>query len=144
MSGAVKPLTVLVVDDDPGDVLMIREALEASPRRHRIEVAQDGEQAMGVLRHGVEQGSLPDVILLDLNMPRLSGMQLLKMIKGDERWRRIPVVVLTTSRAPKDIRASYDLHANAYVTKPLSLQDFTDIVRQIDEFFGGVASLPKG
>lgn len=141
---AVTELSVLVVDDDLGDVLMIKEALGAGQRRHRVEVAQDGEQAVSILRRGSGRSgaALPDVILLDLNMPRMSGIQVLQTIKSDERLRRIPVVVLTTSRAPQDILASYDLHANAYVTKPINLEDFTDVVAEIDNFFGGVVSLP--
>ncbi len=144
-AAAVHELSVLVVDDDLGDVLMIKEALEAGRRSHRIEVAQDGEQAVTILRRGLGRGAppLPDVILLDLNMPRMNGMQVLDLIKNDERLRRIPVVVLTTSRAPKDILASYDLHANAYVTKPFSLEDFTDVVGEIDNFFGGIVCLPQ-
>ena len=143
-AAAVRELSVLVVDDDLGDVLMIKEALEAGQRLHRIEVAQDGEQAVSILRRGSGRGAppLPDMILLDLNMPRMNGIQVLQLINNDELLRRIPEVVLTTSRAPQDILASYDLHANAYVTKPLNVEDFTDVVGEIDNFFGGVVSLP--
>jgi CheY-like chemotaxis protein len=135
-------LHVLVVDDDQGDVLMIKEALEAAPRAHRIQVASDGEQAVSLLRSALrERSDLPDLILLDLNMPRMNGIQVLEQIKKDERLRRIPVVVLTTSQAPADIRTSYDLHANAYVTKPMKLEDFTALVGEIDNFFGRIVAL---
>ena len=139
-ASVTRVLSILVVDDDLGDVLMIKEALEAGHRPHVIEVAQDGEQAIVLLRR---MRPLPDVILLDLNMPRMNGMQLLKVVKNDEALRRIPVVILTTSQAPTDISTSYELHANAYVTKPLSLEEFTDVVGEIDNFFGAIVSLPE-
>ncbi|MFI6783368.1 response regulator [Micromonospora sp. NPDC050276] len=140
-----QPVRILVVDDDPGDVLMIEEALADSDVDKIIDVVSDGEEAMEFLRaegrH--EQARRPDVILLDLNMPRMDGRQVLGAVKQDEDLRTIPIVVLTTSNADTDIVGSYTLQANAYVTKPIDLDDFNDVVRRIDEFFGRVVVLPK-
>ncbi|GAB4102422.1 MULTISPECIES: response regulator [Micromonospora] len=140
-----QPVRILVVDDDPGDVLMIEEALADSDVDKVIDVVSDGEEAMEFLRaegrH--QQARRPDVILLDLNMPRMDGRQVLGAVKQDEDLRTIPIVVLTTSNADTDIVGSYTLQANAYVTKPIDLDDFNDVVRRIDEFFGRVVVLPK-
>ncbi|MFI6270587.1 MULTISPECIES: response regulator [Micromonospora] len=142
---SAQPVRILVVDDDPGDVLMIEEALADSDVDKVIDVVSDGEEAMEFLRaegrH--EHARRPDVILLDLNMPRMDGRQVLGAVKQDEDLRTIPVVVLTTSNADTDIVGSYTLQANAYVTKPIDLDDFNDVVRRIDEFFGRVVVLPK-
>ncbi|MER7475422.1 response regulator [Micromonospora sp. NPDC000018] len=139
------PVRILVVDDDPGDVLMIEEALADSDVDKVIDVVSDGQEAMEFLRQeGRHTGARrPDVILLDLNMPRMDGRQVLGAVKGDEDLRTIPIVVLTTSNADTDIVGSYTLQANAYVTKPIDLDDFNDVVRRIDEFFGRVVVLPK-
>jgi CheY-like chemotaxis protein len=143
--GAANPVRILVVDDDPGDVLMIEEALEDSEIEKVIDVVNDGEEAMEFLRREGRhtQARRPDVILLDLNMPRMDGRQVLGEVKRDEDLRTIPIVVLTTSNADNDIVGSYTLQANAYVTKPIDLDDFNDVVRRIDEFFGRVVVLPK-
>ncbi|MEV4765734.1 response regulator [Micromonospora chokoriensis] len=142
---SAQPVRILVVDDDPGDVLMIEEALADSDVDKVIDVVSDGEEAMEFLRaegrH--QQARRPDVILLDLNMPRMDGRQVLGAVKQDEDLRTIPIVVLTTSNADTDIVGSYTLQANAYVTKPIDLDDFNDVVRRIDEFFGRVVVLPK-
>lgn len=139
------PVRILVVDDDPGDVLMIEEALADSDVEKIIDVVSDGQEAMEFLRReGRHTGAKrPDVILLDLNMPRMDGRQVLGEVKSDEDLRTIPIVVLTTSNADTDIVGSYTLQANAYVTKPIDLDDFNDVVRRIDEFFGRVVVLPK-
>jgi two-component system response regulator len=137
-------LSVLLVDDDEGDLLMIREALDSGTREHDIHIAHDGEEALEFLRRKgrFADAPRPDLVLLDLNMPRMDGRQVLTLVKADEDLRRIPVVVLTTSRAPADINDSYGLHANAYVTKPMSLDDLTAVVKGIDDFFGGIVDLP--
>jgi CheY-like chemotaxis protein len=128
---------VLLVEDDPGDVLMITEALERSRRPPELHVAGDGQEALDVLR-----GTLrPDLILLDLNMPRMDGRETLAALKGDERLRAIPVVVFTTSEAETDVLASYQRHANAYVTKPLDLEALESVVDQIGHFYMGVSKL---
>ncbi|MCZ7438003.1 response regulator [Micromonospora sp. WMMC241] len=139
------PVRILVVDDDPGDVLMIEEALAESDVEKVIHVVADGEEAMEFLRREGRhsEAQRPDVILLDLNMPRMDGRQVLGEVKRDENLRTIPIVVLTTSNADTDVVSSYTLQANAYVTKPIDLDDFNDVVRRIDEFFGRVVVLPK-
>ncbi|MEU9509957.1 response regulator [Micromonospora sp. NPDC048170] len=139
------PVRILVVDDDPGDVLMIEEALADSDVDKVIDVVSDGQEAMEFLRREGRHAEArrPDVILLDLNMPRMDGRQVLGEVKSDEDLRTIPIVVLTTSNADTDIVGSYTLQANAYVTKPIDLDDFNDVVHRIDEFFGRVVVLPK-
>ncbi|MGC5019998.1 response regulator [Micromonospora sp. DT47] len=143
--GTSNPVRILVVDDDPGDVLMIEEALEDSEIDKVIDVVSDGQEAMEFLRRQGRhtEARRPDMILLDLNMPRMDGRQVLGEVKQDEDLRAIPIVVLTTSNADTDIVGSYTLQANAYVTKPIDLDDFNDVVRRIDEFFGRVVVLPK-
>jgi CheY-like chemotaxis protein len=139
------PVRILVVDDDPGDVLMIEEALGDSDVHKAIDVVSDGQEAMEFLRRQGRhvEAARPDVILLDLNMPRMDGRQVLSAVKGDDDLRTIPVVVLTTSNADTDIIGSYTLQANAYVAKPIDLDEFNDAVRRIDQFFGRVAVLPR-
>ena len=144
MATPARSIAVLLVDDDPGDVLMIEEALESIDAPRAVYVVNDGEEAVAFLRHTGEftQAPRPDVILLDLNMPRMDGRQVLAEIKADDHLRTIPIVVLTTSQAPADIMSSYALHANAYVTKPLNLDDLTEVVHKIDYFFARIAALP--
>jgi CheY-like chemotaxis protein len=124
---------------------MIQEALEASDATREVNVVHDGLEALAYLRHKAPYTSAtrPDVVLLDLNMPRMNGHQVLAEVKADAKLRSIPVVILTTSRAPADIRESYTLHANAYVTKPINLDDLIDVVKRINEFFGRIAVLPE-
>ena len=139
------PIDVLLVEDDAGDVLMTREAFEEHKVRNRLTVVSDGVDALAYLRRDPSvypDAVRPDLILLDLNLPRRDGRQVLEEIKGDEYLRRIPVVVLTTSAADEDIVRSYNLHANAYVTKPVDFDRFIAVIRQIDEFFVGVVKLP--
>lgn len=137
-------IDVLLVDDDPGDTLMIREAFEHNKVRNALECVADGVQAMQYLRREGEYAgaSRPDLILLDLNLPRKDGREVLAEIKSDPVLATIPVVVLTTSHAEEDVLKSYQLHANAYVTKPVDFERFIEVVRQIDEFFVTVVKLP--
>jgi len=139
-------IDVLLVDDDPGDTLMIREAFEHNKVRNELASVADGVQAMQYLRREGEyrDASRPDLILLDLNLPRKDGREVLAEIKGDPELGTIPVVVLTTSQAEEDVLRSYQLHANAYVTKPVDFERFIEVVRQIDEFFVTVVKLPSG
>ena len=141
---APAPVVVLLVEDDPGDVLMIREAFEENKVRNELHVCSDGEDALLFLRQEGphEAAPRPDLVLLDLNLPRRDGREVLAEIKADERLRTIPVVILTTSEAEEDVLRSYALHANAYVTKPVDFDRFIDVVRQIDEFFVTVVKLP--
>jgi len=133
------------VDDDPGDVLMIEEAFESIGSPRKVFVVNDGEEAVAFLRQTGEfsDAPRPDVILLDLNMPRMDGRQVLAEVKSDVELRSIPIVVLTTSQSPADILSSYTLHANAYVTKPMNLDDLTEVVHKIDYFFARIAALPR-
>ncbi|MFL5818883.1 MAG: response regulator [Conexibacter sp.] len=137
-------IDVLLVDDDPGDTLMIREAFEHNKVSNVLECVADGVQAMQYLRREGEyaDAARPDLILLDLNLPRKDGREVLAEIKGDPALATIPVVVLTTSHAEEDVLKSYQLHANAYVTKPVDFERFIEVVRQIDEFFVTVVKLP--
>jgi len=137
-------IDVLLVDDDPGDTLMIREAFEHNKVKNALECVADGVQAIQYLRREGEyaNASRPDLILLDLNLPRKDGREVLAEIKGDPQLATIPVVVLTTSHAEEDVLRSYQLHANAYVTKPVDFERFIEVVRQIDEFFVTVVKLP--
>lgn len=140
-----RPIDVLLVEDDEGDVLMTREALTEGRVLNRMSVVRDGVEALDYLhRRGPFTDAVrPDLVLLDLNLPRKDGRQVLAEIKADPDLRRIPVVVLTTSEAEEDVLRSYDLHANAYVAKPVDFDCFVNIVRQIDEFFISVVRLPS-
>ncbi|KNE80091.1 MULTISPECIES: response regulator [Streptomyces] len=139
-----RPIEVLLVEDDPGDVLMTREAFE-DKIGNTLHVVQDGEEALDFLyQRGAHAGApRPDLILLDLNLPKYDGRQVLEQVKSDSELSTIPVVVLTTSAAEEDILRSYKLHANAYVTKPVDLDAFISAIRQIDEFFLTVVRLPN-
>ncbi|MGW1813860.1 response regulator [Streptomyces sp. NPDC002125] len=144
MNDAVKPIEVLLVEDDPGDELMTREAFEDNKIRNTLHVVRDGQEALDFLYRQGEypDAPRPDLVLLDLNLPRYDGRQVLEKIKTDPELALIPVVVLTTSSAEEDILRSYKLHANAYVTKPVDLEQFIGAVRQIDDFFVSVVRLP--
>ena len=139
------PINVLLVEDDEGDLVLIREAFEDNKVRNHLAVVADGVEAMAYLRgEGEHAGSpRPDLVLLDLNLPRKDGREVLEEVKSDPDLRTIPVVVLTTSEADEDILRSYDLHANAYVTKPVDFDRFIEVVRQIDEFFVSIVRLPQ-
>ena len=135
---------VLLVEDDPGDVLMTREAFEHYRIRNELHVVGDGEQAMHFLRRAGDYANSPrpGLILLDLNLPRRNGHEVLAEVKADPDLLSIPVVVLTTSQAEEDILRSYSLHANAYISKPVDFERFIDVVRQIDDFFLTLVKLP--
>jgi CheY-like chemotaxis protein len=140
----VRPIEVLLVEDDEGDVLMTREALAEGKVINRLNVVNDGVEAVEYLRRDGKyaEASRPDLILLDLNLPKKDGRQVLEEVKADDSLRRIPVIVLTTSAADEDVLRSYDLHANAYVTKPVDFDRFVEVIRQIDDFFISVVRLP--
>lgn len=139
------PIEVLLVEDDPGDVVLTKEAFDDNKVSNKLSVVSDGEEAMRFLRREADYADAPrpDLVLLDLNLPRKDGRQVLEEIKADETLRAIPVVVLTTSEAEEDILRSYRLHANAYVTKPVDFDQFIKVVRQIDDFFVSVVKLPR-
>ncbi|GGV16573.1 response regulator [Actinomadura sp. LOL_016] len=145
MTDGPRPIDVLLVEDDPGDVLLTTEAFEHNKVQNGLHVVEDGEKAMAFLRQEGEYAGKPrpDLVLLDLNLPRKDGREVLQEIKDDENLRSIPVVVLTTSEADEDILRSYRLHANAYVTKPVDFERFVSVVRRIDDFFVSVVKLPR-
>jgi CheY-like chemotaxis protein len=142
---AGQPIEVLLVEDDPGDVLLIQEAFADNKLLNNLNIVNDGEQALAYLRREGEYAGArrPDLVLLDLNLPRKDGREVLQEVKTDESLRTIPVVVLTTSEAEEDVLRSYQLHANAYVPKPVDFDRFVSIVRQIDDFFVSVVRLPS-
>jgi len=135
---------ILLVEDNPGDVLLVTEALKGSGMRISLHVCRDGVEALDYLRHRAEEGQaeLPDLVLLDLNMPRMSGHELLAELKADHELSPIPVVVLSTSTSPADIRRTYQLQANSYVNKPLDLEFFMQAVRDIATYWLNVSRLP--
>ncbi|KOX27516.1 chemotaxis protein CheY [Saccharothrix sp. NRRL B-16348] len=145
MSNPLNVIDVLLVEDDPGDALMTQEAFEHHKIRNQLHVVRDGVEALEFLRRQgpYEDAPRPGLILLDLNLPKMDGREVLAEIKADETLRPIPVVVLTTSEAEEDILRSYNLHANAYVTKPVDFDRFIEVVRQIDDFFVTVVKLPR-
>ena len=144
MENDTRSIEILLVEDNPGDARLTIEAMREAKMRNRMHVVEDGVEAMAFLRR---QGSFgeaprPDLILLDLNLPRKDGREVLAEVKADPALKRIPVVILTTSRAEEDVLRAYDLHANCYVTKPVDLAQFMKIVAQIDEFWVKVVTLP--
>jgi chemotaxis family two-component system response regulator Rcp1 len=141
----IKPVDILLVEDSPTDVLLAQEALEQAALRNTLHVVSDGVEAMLFLRRMAPytEAVRPDLILLDLNLPRKDGREVLEEIKSDPILKRIPVVVLTTSQAEEDILKAYGLHANCYVPKPVDFEQFTDVVRAIESFWFSVALLPK-
>lgn len=145
LSGAVEPIRLLLVEDDPGDVLITREALEQSKLIHHLDVVENGEEAMAFLRHEGQfaDSTSPHLVLLDLNLPRKDGKEVLAEVKGDPALSHIPVIVLTTSEAETDVIDTYQLHANAFITKPVDFERFHDVVRRIDDFFLTVVRLPN-
>ncbi|HXB15823.1 MAG TPA: response regulator [Solirubrobacteraceae bacterium] len=137
-------ITVLLVEDDPGDVLLVREVFDEHEGGNRLQVVGDGVEAMDYVRAegayaGIER---PDLILLDLNLPRKSGSEVLAEIKADPVLASIPIVVLTTSESEEDVMRAYGHHANAYITKPVDFTRFREVVHQIDDFFVGIVRLP--
>jgi CheY-like chemotaxis protein len=140
-----REINVLLVEDDPGDVLMTREAFDEY-LHNRLDVVTDGADALAFLRREepYSDAPRPDLILLDLNLPRRDGREVLQEVKADPDLQHIPVIVLTTSQAEEDVLRSYQLHANAYVTKPVDFENFIEAIKQIDHFFVSVVKLPSG
>jgi DNA-binding response OmpR family regulator len=140
----VKPIEILLVEDNPGDADLAREALEGSKFNNDLHVVDDGEKAMAFLRREGPYAAAPrpDLILLDLNLPRKDGRQVLAEIKSDDYLKRIPVVILTTSRAEEDVIKSYNLHANCFITKPIDLHQFLNVVKAIEDFWLSIVVLP--
>lgn len=140
----VRPIEILLIEDNEGDVRLTMEALKEGRVLNHMTVAKDGEQAMAILRRQGRYASAarPDIILLDLNLPKKDGREVLEEIKNDESLKIIPVVVLTTSRDEQDIVRSYNLHANCYVTKPVDLGQFLEVVKTIEDFWFTIVVLP--
>lgn len=140
-----RPAEVLLVEDSPGDVRLTREALKEGKVRNNLSVVSDGVEAMEFLRREgkYQDAPRPDIVLLDLNMPRKDGREVLAEMKSDEQLKRIPVVVLTTSEAEQDILRTYDLHANCYLTKPVDLEQFISIVKSVEDFWLTIVQLPR-
>lgn len=138
------PIMILLVEDNPGDARLAQEALKESKLKNTLIIVGDGIEAMDYLnKKGKYENALkPDLILLDLNLPKKDGREVLKEIKQDERLKRIPVVILTISKAEEDILKSYNLHANCYVTKPLDLDQFMKVVKSIENFWFSIVKLP--
>ena len=146
MTSAVqKPVDILLVDDNPADVDLTREALRDARLLNRVFVARDGIEALAFLRKegAHENAPRPDLILLDLNMPRMDGREFLSHVKADPALRRIPVVVLSTSEAEADVDKTYDLHANCFVTKPVDLDQFVEVAKSIEGFWFSLVKLPR-
>ncbi|HVU35183.1 MAG TPA: response regulator [Opitutaceae bacterium] len=143
---AITPVEILLVEDTPGDVRLTREALRQAKVLNRLNVVSDGVDALEFLQRRGRHANAPrpDLILLDLNLPRKDGREVLAEVKADPVLKRIPVVVLTTSRAEEDIVRSYNLHANAYVAKPVGLAEFLEAVRALENFWLAVVTLPDG
>jgi CheY-like chemotaxis protein len=142
---SARPVEILMVEDNPGDVRLTQEALKEGHLWNHLTVAVDGVEAMECLRRSgrfVNAGT-PDLILLDLNLPKKDGREVLAEIKSDEKLKHIPVVILTTSRAEEDIVRSYKLHANCYITKPVDFPQFASVVRSIEDFWFTVVKLPS-
>ncbi len=145
-SEATPPVEILLVEDNPGDVRLTKEVLREGKVYSNLHWAKDGVEALDFLRHrGAHQNApRPDIILLDLNLPKKDGREVLQDIKSDDTLKHIPVVVLTTSKAEEDVLRSYELHANCYVTKPVDLDKFIVVVKSIDRFWLTVVTLPPG
>jgi chemotaxis family two-component system response regulator Rcp1 len=140
-----RPINILLVEDNPGDVELTEDALRRSKVATKVSVVADGEDAMDYLRQqsAYQEETMPDLVLLDLNLPRKDGMEVLREMKDDPNLRHIPVVVLTTSEAERDILASYELGANCFISKPVDLTEFRKVVESIDDFWFTIVKLPS-
>ena len=140
-----KPVDLLLVEDNPGDVRLTQEALREAPFQVKLRVASDGVEALDFLRKRGKYADAPrpDLILLDLNLPRVTGPEVLSEIKSDPDLKRIPVLVMTTSREPRDIQKAYGLNANCYITKPILLDEFIGVVKSIENFWLETVVLPE-
>jgi len=145
-SRETRPIEILLVEDNPGDVRLTREAFRDAKVRNNMVVAGNGLEAMAYLKQENEHAKAvrPDLVLLDLNLPRMNGFEVLDAIKADESLKRIPVIILTTSQAEQDILRSYNLYANAYVTKPMNLEQFIIAIRAIEGFWLEIVKFPNG
>ncbi|KQX49215.1 response regulator [Paenibacillus sp. Root444D2] len=136
---------ILLVEDNPGDIRLIVEVLKEGKINNNLSVVEDGEEALAYLRRegSYQEAIMPDIILLDLNLPKINGTEVLAEIKKDPQLKYIPVIILTTSEAEQDILRAYDLHANCYITKPVNLEQFLTVVRSIENFWLTLVKLPR-
>ena len=145
-SSPTQPADILLVEDNPGDVRLTKEALREGRVLNNLHVVADGTQAMSFLRQEAPyaEAPRPDLILLDLNLPKKSGREVLAEVKRDEELKRIPVAVLTTSKADEDVLRSYELHANCYIVKPVDMDQFLKVIRLLEDFWLSIVKLPPG
>ncbi len=143
-TNVVKEIEILLVEDNPGDIRLTQEVLKEGKIYNHLNVVEDGEKAIAFLNRSepYSNAPLPDLILLDLNLPRKNGLEVLRMIKTNETLKHIPVVVFTTSQAEEDIMSAYNLYANCYITKPIDLEQFTKSVKSIEDFWLNTVTLP--
>ncbi|MGB4400034.1 MAG: response regulator [Daejeonella sp.] len=139
----MKPVEILLVEDNEGDILLTTEALEEGKILNNTRVVRDGRMALDFLAEGLRSGTLPDLILLDVNLPRINGHEVLQYVKHHMELKHIPVIMLTTSSAEKDINLSYKNHANCYITKPVDATDFIEAISKIEDFWINIVQLPK-
>lgn len=145
MADNIKPAEILLVEDNAADIALTKKAIQKSKIANNLSVTRDGEEAIDFLynKGKFKESPRPDLIILDLNLPKKDGREVLEDIKKDEKLKKIPVVILTTSNAEKDILKTYDLHANCYITKPLDFDQFIAIVKQINDFWFSIVKLPR-
>lgn len=141
MLKSTKPIEILLAEDNPGDIQLTKMALTEAKVLNRLNVVRNGKEALDYVFNS--NNPKPDIILLDLNLPLIDGREVLKKIKEDEKLKRIPVVILTSSKAEEDIIKSYDLHANCYITKPIDLEQFLNVIKSIEEFWLTIVILPN-
>ncbi|NEQ34376.1 MAG: response regulator [Leptolyngbya sp. SIO4C5] len=141
----MQPIEILLVEDNPGDIRLTQEVLKEGRICHHLNVMDDGEKAITFLKRTARyvRSACPDLILLDLNLPRRSGLEVLKMIKTSEALKHIPVIIFTSSQAEEDIMSAYNLYANCYITKPIDLAQFTKSIKSIEDFWFSVVQLPS-
>lgn len=139
-----KNIHILLVEDNEGDIVLAQEALHDSKLVNQVSVSRDGDEALDFLNRkgNYQQAELPDLVLLDINMPRVSGMQVLVAMKNDERLKAIPIIMLTTSSSEKEIKFAYDNHANCYINKPVDIDRFLEVVKKIEDFWISIVKLP--
>jgi len=139
-----RPIEILLVEDNPGDVRLAQEAFREGKLSNRLTVVGDGVEALAYMRRGGTYAASvrPDIVLLDLNLPKKDGRDVLAEVKGDEQLRRTPIIILTTSTSEQDILKAYDLHANCYITKPVDLEQFLTVVKSIEDFWLSIVKLP--
>ncbi len=139
-----KNIHILLVEDNEGDIVLAQEALHDSKLVNQVSISRDGDEALDFLNRkgNYQQAELPDLVLLDINMPRVSGMQVLVAMKNDERLKAIPIIMLTTSSSEKEIKFAYDNHVNCYINKPVDIDRFLEVVKKIEDFWISIVKLP--